>query len=161
MTPNFTPAPTKLKRKNWCGPYALSVMAGQDYDETYKRALRSLRAFTRRRYGDCLNLPKSIQGLHDFELKAIAQTLGYKIEWEPFPVNIRGTGEMTLKQALDHLLPRRFYIVFLTRHYITIDTHTWQWCDNQSKKWAPVTTCKWLRTRVESVAQYQPKWRQA
>jgi hypothetical protein len=160
MQPNFTPAPTRLSRQNWCGPFALSIMAGQDYDTVYPRALRSLRAYTKRRYAKSfqVKLPTRIQGLYDFELKAIAKTLGYQIEWSTPPKNERGIAP-NLKQAIDHLLPRRFYVVQITRHFITIDTYTWQWCDNHSKVWAPIDTCKWLRTRVDSFAEYQPKWR--
>jgi hypothetical protein len=157
MQPNFTPALTAKRRKNWCGPFALAIMAGQDYDDTYPRALRSLRAWTKKRFGKGYG-PTSITGLFSYELTAIAKTFGYKLDWVDAPLNERRI-KPTVKQLLDHLVPKRFYVVEITRHFITIDTYTWQWCDNHSKVWAPIDTCKWLRTRVDSFAEYQPKWR--
>lgn len=158
---NFTPAPTKLKRQNWCGPFALSIMAGQDYDTAYPRILRSLRAFTKRRYANAnysVKLPTFLRGMFDFEVTAVAKTFGYKIEWMRPPENDRKIAP-TVKQLLDHLKPRRFYLVNITDHYITIDTWNWLWCDNHSKKWMPLDNCKWSRTRVKRIAEYQPKWR--
>ena len=152
---NFTPAPTRLSRQHWCGPFALSILAGQDYDDAYKRILRSLRAWRKKR--GVARLPDRIQGMYPHEVMVASKTLGINLTWKRPKANERNINP-TLKQFLDHMLPRRFYLINITRHYLTIDTHTWQWCDNHSRAWKPIDTCKWLRCRVEGFAEYQPKW---
>ena len=140
------PVPTEIVRTMWCGPYALAVVSGLTYDETYKKVLRKLRSMK----SSYKHKPKIIKGMYHSELEAVGKTLKCPFE---FTGSARRRARLTLNRTKDHLRPNRIYIVNVTDHYLVVNTSDWTMCDNWTKAWVPVKGSVHARKKVLSVAE--------
>lgn len=144
-----TPLPTQGKRKNWCGPYALAVIAGVNYDDAYDSCARYKNRLRRKRLGRLANRKpyKRKVGVIGFGNKAF-EIVSKRLK---APVAFEACQPMALSRLADHLKPNSLYVVNVTRHYVVVDTHDWTVIDNQTKQWEPITECKHRRKTCRNV----------
>ena len=123
------------KGTTWCGPHALATVTGKTYDEVIKVVRSKIRR-------------KRIKGMFTNEIFIVAKALGIKDMGVFMPMR----GKRNLRNSVDWLKPNRLYIVFVTRHFVVVNTTDWTVCDN-TNEWEPVTTSKLGRLRVKSYAE--------
>jgi hypothetical protein len=133
-------------RTLWCGPYAIAVIFGTDYDTAYKKTLRSVNKRLMKRSRWAWKKTR-IQGLGNMAMERVIRTRYKKFIF----ANVER--KPTLKNYLDHLRPNRLYVVNVTGHYVLINTKDWTISDNQLGQWVPVNeTTHYMRSRVVTVA---------
>lgn len=136
MKPNFVPAPPSKNRVPWCGPYALAVINGLDYDVVDDILKRSERRSRR------------VMGFgRDRMVRASrSKKLPVKVEFEELkrPVTVQSLG--------DYLRPHRLHIARVRGHYVVINPDDMTVIDNQSQKWVPVREHKYARCRTTHLA---------
>jgi hypothetical protein len=148
------PAKTKGNAETWCGPYALAVVMGVDYDTAYARAMTTLE---RERPIEGMSNCQLIKVLLDynfrFEIARFKQLAEQRMVYDSLLMEHRPRFiYKTLTQWFNSDLhkPDATYIVALTTHYVVVRG---DWIiDNQSGKW--IRFSKWRtykRARVRSV----------
>lgn len=123
------------KGPSWCGPHALATVTGKSYDEV----ITVVRSKIRR---------KHIKGMFSNEVYLVAKALGVKDMGVFMPMR----NKQNLRNSVDWLKPNRLYIVFVTRHFVVVNTKDWTVSDN-CNEWAPIATSKLGRLRVNSYAE--------
>ena len=142
------PAPTKYKRNMWCGPYALAVALGVDYDEAYEL----LRRVSRKRQIKGTAYVWMLWALKRHrirtEFKNLTRSAGVRLEtrWKDGKC-------ITLRGCTDYLKPNRLYIVTVTGHYVVVDTSDGTCIDNQTMGWFPLDHHPNALKRVVNVAE--------
>jgi len=142
-------------RKMWCGPYALAVILGIDYDKAYKKLLRA----DRHNSGWVLNINSGriiyrgykrmyLQGItnYTFQLGAISKYKKFRFE--------KANESLSLRQYIDnHLRPGCLYVINITGHYVVIDMARKMIIDNHLRRWVPLADTKhMMKCRVKKVA---------
>ena len=139
MSNFYTPAKTTMKRRNWCGPYALAVLFGCSYDRAYELA----KAW--------LDRPAGITGmwkremLFCIEMRRLTTKSG--IRATPIPTrDIRvaretGRGTVWKPKTLTQFYRGRpdtqgTYLVAITGHYVVIKGT--RIIDNLTGEWEPM-----------------------
>ncbi len=135
---------TTRKANTWCGPYALALVSGLDYDTVYQKLLRQ-RNKSKASYQ---HKAKYIAGVYHRELWAMARKLCSKtFDWD------RSLKGKTLGSMRDHLKGSRVYIIAVTGHYVVLDSRTWEVCDNQTKVWIPLAEWQHKKVRVQAIGE--------
>lgn len=132
---------TSRKATTWCGPYALALISGLDYDTVYGKVLRAknkrMPTHKKRKY---------ITGMSKSLMQIVAKTMKCLFMFVK-------AQRMTLNSYIDHLTPNKVYIIQITGHYVVVDTRTWEICDNQSKAWQSISDSKHKRCFVKKIAE--------
>ena len=123
------------KGATWCGPHALATVTGKTYDEVIEVVRKRIKR-------------KRIKGMFSHEMYYSAKALGVK----DMGVFMPSRGKRNLRNLMDWLKPNRLYIIFVTGHFVTVNTKDWTVCDN-CNDWHPVATSKLGRKRVISYAE--------
>ena len=111
---------TGIARKTWCGPYAIAVVAGTEYEEAY-RVARKTRG------------KRHAKGITNTNLSDSLKRMGVKGKWHPISSVGAGTKKkMKLKNFLPILLPNKVYVIQITKHFLIIDTRDFTTIDNQN-----------------------------
>lgn len=108
------------QRKTWCGPYAIAVVCGQDYEHSYQTA-------------KIIRGKRHAKGITNNDLQKSCKALGVKGKW--FPISSVGAGnkkKMKLESFLKLLLPGKVYVIQITKHFIVVDTRDFTTIDNQN-----------------------------
>ena len=108
------------KGRTWCGPYALALLSGLDYETAYKKILRSYNRYYRTQAKKRGLHPeywtkKSIKGMTTYELGRAGKSLGVKIDWKKPPERCTVLGF-----ARDHTVKGRVYLVQTRTHFLTV-----------------------------------------
>ena len=121
---------TGIARKTWCGPYAIAVVCGTEYEEAYRVA----RAIRGKRHAKGITVTNLINSCKKFGVTGVRKELDKK---------------MKLSKWLDqHTLPNKVYVVNTTRHFLIVDTRDWTTIDNQKPEWEAVTASKHINKMV-------------
>ena len=121
---------TGIARKTWCGPYAIAVVCGTEYEPAYQVA----RAVRGKRHAKGITVTQMINSCKKMGVTGVNKKLDKK---------------MKLSKWLDqHTLPNKVYVVNTTRHFIIVDTRDWTTIDNQQPEWKAVTASKHINTMV-------------
>jgi hypothetical protein len=116
---HYVPIETTKNRNNWCGPYAVAVVARCSYDEAY---LSCLRATGKDR----------IMGLNEWGVIETLKRIGIKAQSDPHWMN-KGKTFTQWYNDLNKYQRAATYIVTVGNHYV-IYKNGWL-IDNHSKKW--------------------------
>ena len=101
------------QRKTWCGPYAIAVVCGTEYEPAYQVA----KAVRGKRHAKGITVTQMIKSCKKLGVTGVNKKLDKK---------------MKLSKWLDqHTLPNKVYVVNTTRHFIIVDTRDWTTIDNQ------------------------------
>ncbi len=103
---------TGIYRKTWCGPYAIAVLCGTEYEEAY-RAVRAVRG------------KRHAKGITNSNLKAACRSLGVSGKWSGLEKRTK------LSKFLPTLEAGKVYVVQITKHVIVVDTRDFTTIDNQ------------------------------
>ena len=123
---------TGIARKTWCGPYAIAVVCGTEYEEAYRVA----RAIRCKRHAKGITVTNLINSCKKFGVTGVNKKLDKK---------------MKLSKWLDqHTLPNKVYVVNTTRHFLIVDTRDWTTIDNQKPEWEAVTAFKHIKKMVHA-----------
>ena len=121
---------TGIARKTWCGPYAIAVVCGTEYEPAYQVA----RAVRGKRHAKGITVTQMINSCKKMGVTGVNKKLDKK---------------MKLSKWLDqHTLPNKVYVVNPTRHFIIVDTRDWTTIDNQEPEWKAVTASKHINKMV-------------
>ena len=121
---------TGIARKTWCGPYAIAVVCGTEYEPAYQVA----RAVRGKRHAKGITVTQMINSCKKMGVTGVNKKLDKK---------------MKLSKWLDqHTLPNKVYVVNTTRHFIIVDTRDWTTIDNQEPEWKAVTASKHINKMV-------------
>lgn len=115
-------------RTLWCGPFAIAMLSGLEYDDAYAKALAVVRrehmAVARlhaKRYGTAVSkngLPRSIQGLSHEKTALVLNRLKIKTKLTRI---LRKTERPTLLTfARNHTIKGRTYICVAGHHWVVI-----------------------------------------
>ena len=118
---------TGIARKTWCGPYAIAVVAGTEYEEAY-RVARAVRG------------KRHAKGISNTNLSDSLKRMGVKGKWHP--ISSVGSGSKS-KMKLANFLPildhGKVFVIQITKHFIVVDTRDFTTIDNQNPDaWLPV-----------------------
>ena len=117
-------------RITWCGPYAIAVVCGTEYEPAYQVA----RAVRGKRHAKGITVTQMINSCKKMGVTGVNKKLDKK---------------MKLSKWLDqHTLPNKVYVVNTTRHFIIVDTRDWTTIDNQEPEWKAVTASKHINKMV-------------
>lgn len=115
-------------RTLWCGPFAVAMVTGLEYDEAYKKVLADIRRAimkTRREYAkkrgvpvSRSGLPTSVQGTYEHQIVRILNKLRVTTK-------LVYTGPMSKRPTLltfvrDHTVKGRTYIIVAGNHWVTV-----------------------------------------
>lgn len=154
--PTFAGGRSAAGRALWCGPFALSVLTGLDFDTCYSKALdvekRRLRAEARKKglrpgyWADGLSI---IKGMGLAHLQRTAERLGVRFKW----TNVRKRDGLTLLTFVrQHTVKGRTYLVNAGDHYMTIRDgilyHSHHACDPRRWLRRPLSFPAPPRTRI-------------
>lgn len=129
------------KRKTWCGPYAVAVVTGLQYEDTYK-ALKKIRG---KRSTAGVTMKNMMTACSKFSVKTERTKLEKRKKLNNF--------------LRDNLAANKVYIVEITRHVIVVDTRDCQTIDNQSLKWEDMYSTKHKNKLVRSFVEIKnPKF---
>ena len=121
---------TGIARKTWCGPYAIAVVCGTEYEPAYQVA----RAVRGKRHAKGITVTQMINSCKKMGVTGVNKKLDKK---------------MKLSKWLDqHTLPNKVYVVNTTRHFIIVDTRDWTTIANQEPEWKAVTASKLINKMV-------------
>lgn len=115
-------------RTLWCGPFAVAMLSGLEYDEAYKKVLsvvrrehmKAARLFAERR-GVAVNkrdCPKSVQGLSRSMTAKVLNRLKIKTTLVHIPNKKARPTFLTFSR--DHTIKGRTYIVVAGNHWMTL-----------------------------------------
>lgn len=115
-------------RTLWCGPFAVAMVTGLEYDDAYKKVLadirRSIMANWKKRYGEQRasgmrdRLPKAVMGTQEHQIARILNKLKIKCELVYY-------GQMKYRPTLitfvrEHTVKGHTYIIVAGHHWVTI-----------------------------------------
>jgi len=120
----------------WCGPWALAFLTDRDYDTADKHIRRKIKRKTK------------VQGLSTYGMH---KSLGPKSK------GFTRTKRVTLQKLSDQLLPGRIYLIWVTGHYLILDTGTGMVIHNQVEIWKPVEECRYKQTQVRGYLCWTPR----
>lgn len=111
-------------RTLWCGPFALAVVTGLEYDEAHAKAVaveqRRLNADAKRR-----GLPPGywtkayFKGMTASELARTAEKLGVKADWHHVP-NGKRKGPTLLTFSREHTVKGKTYVIIAGWHWVVV-----------------------------------------
>ena len=111
------------QRKTWCGPYAIAVVCGQNYEHSYQTA-KALRG------------KRHAKGISNTDLLRSCKALGVKGEWISVEKATKNTAQpkkkMKLEKFLPMLAPNKVYVIQITKHFLVVDTRDFTTIDNQN-----------------------------
>ena len=146
---NNGPVTSATSRTLWCGPYALALISGLDYDTVYAKALRKVRA-KKQSYE---YKPASLKGMYPSDLEAVAKTLKAPFTFKALDKRWNKRDQLTLGKSMDYLRPNRIYVVMVTGHFLVVNTTDWTYCDNIDEGWYPVSSSRHVRAKVERAGE--------
>ena len=107
---------TGVYRTTWCGPYAIAVICGTEYEQAY-RTVRAIRGKMHCKGITCDNLTKA------------SAKLGVKGKWVDLEKRQKfGNFMKTLEK-------NKVYVINVTKHFLILDTRDYTTIDNQVPKW--------------------------
>ena len=107
---------TGVYRTTWCGPYAIAVICGTEYEQAY-RTVRTIRGKRHCKGITCDNLTKA------------SAKLGVKGKWVDLEKRQKfGNFMKTLEK-------NKVYVINVTKHFLILDTRDYTTIDNQVPKW--------------------------
>jgi len=124
----------KTNGVNWCGPWALAFLT----DRTYEAADMLARKKANRK-----------NKIQNMTTRVMERCLGTK--------TFTRHSNMTVTRAMDNLLPGRIYLLWVTRHYLILDTGTGMIIHNQEPTWKPISECRYRRTQVRGSICWTPR----
>lgn len=132
-------------RTNWCGPTAIAIITGKTYAEG-----RDLAAIAKIKGGR--STKRVVKGLGRSAIVRALKRADVKVAaaWQKFP------DKPTLMRLDERLKPRRFYLVIVGNHYVTVNTHDWTVCCNWSRAWVAFRDHPFNRSRVTEVIEVTP-----
>ena len=136
-------------RTMWCGPYALALVSGMEYDEVYKKALRKVRSMK----AQYEHKPTYIKGMYNRELEAVSTTLKVPFTFKKIEGLWRKKDQLTLKRAIEYLRPNRVYVVQVTEHFLVVNSRDWTMCDNWTRGWVPLEGSIHTKKKVAKIAE--------
>lgn len=144
-------------RTMWCGPYALALLSGREYDSVYASCLRGMNRwrneYAAKRGRRKPKRTKVIISLSAGWLPILGKTLGLTIEWKAAP---KGTTVGNFAEL--HTVKDRTYLLNITGHYCVVRNGL---CYDQDGP-RPIGTGPgraggYARTRVEQFAEVKVK----
>ena len=123
---------TGIYRKTWCGPYAIAVLCGTEYEEAY-RAVRAVRG------------KRHAKGITNSNQKAACRSLGVSGKWSGLEKRTK------LSKFLPTLEAGKVYVVQITKHVIVVDTRDFTTIDNQQREWIAMDATKHKNKLVHAV----------
>jgi hypothetical protein len=124
--------PPRSRRVTWCGPAALSIITGLDY-ETCRSALT--------RIGN-----RTIKGSYNHEMVAALRFFGYTIEQDDYPSRPTLAAWTRRRKGDD---ATAMFLVNITRHYVVVQGR--KACDNVTRTPVFLKDMRLRRSRVERV----------
>lgn len=116
-------------RTQYCGPFAVAMLTGMDYDGAYTKLLASIRRQTmesrKRKYKNRPSdlkwslkqwpLPTRVKGTYDYQIKECLRKLGVKVEWS------KAHAKVTVAAFADlHTVVGQTYLVCAGHHWIVL-----------------------------------------
>ena len=108
---------TGIWRKTWCGPYAVAVVTGKEYEHCYQ-ALKKIRG------------KRPAKGVPMIHIVNACKIYDRKVEY----TELQNRRKMS-KFCKEQLEPNSLYIIQISQHVLVIDTRDWTVIDNQSQEW--------------------------
>lgn len=140
---SFAPARSAKKRRTWCGPYAVAVLMGVDYDAAYDTCVRILRR-------------DGIRGMYNSELERIMTTLGVGFRKWTFQ---EYTGTVTVDAQTDFKDGRWFIKPVTVNKHLTLNQWYKARADKQATYVINVSRHYVIVRGTRIIDNQQPEWK--
>lgn len=153
------------RRKLWCGPFALAMLSGVDYDTAYAKALvvkkRRLNAVAKSRGWPAGHYPvKPIKGMHPAELICTGERMG--VRFGTLHEHGVGIGATLLTFTRDHTVAGRVYLVAAGNHFMIVQdgvlyhAHHAPMPVDDAPKYRRAIITDWVEVRPTAAALQRP-----